>query len=72
MSLKNSNDTIGNRTRDLVGLITQRTQLQAQAVFSEPILMSQAGRVREIVCASIGVEIRAVEVARILLPIPRQ
>jgi len=56
----------------VVGLITQTTHLQAQVIFSEPMLMSQAGRVREIVCASIGIEIRAVEVARILLPTPRQ
>jgi hypothetical protein len=54
------------------GLITQSTQLQEHVIFSEPVLMSQARRVREIVCASIGIEIRAVEVARILLPTPRQ
>ena len=56
----------------VVGLIAQSTQLKAQVIFSEPMLLSQAGRVREIVCASIGIEIRAVEVARILLPTPRQ
>jgi hypothetical protein len=56
----------------VVRLITQSIQLQAQVIFSEPMLMSQAGRMREIVCASIGIEIRAVEVARILLPTPRQ
>jgi len=54
----------------VIGLITQSTQLQAQVIFSEPIVMSQAGRVREIMCALIGIEIRAVEVARILLPTP--
>jgi hypothetical protein len=56
----------------VLGLITQSTQLQAQVIFSELMLMSQAGSVRENVCASIGIEIRAVEVARILLPTPRQ
>jgi len=34
----------------VVGLITRSAQLQAQVFFfSEPVLMSQAGRVREIV-----------------------
>jgi hypothetical protein len=34
--------------------------------------MLQGGRMREIVCASIGIEIRAVEVASIFVPKPRQ
>jgi hypothetical protein len=34
--------------------------------------MLKAGTVREIVCASIGIEIRAVEMASIFVPTPRQ
>ena len=35
----------------VAGLITQSAQLQAQVIFSDPMVMSQAGRVHEIVCS---------------------